>query len=211
MTILDIHTHPPADSNAVINCRVDTFDPQPGLVYSVGIHPWQSDSATEELLQQLALLAGHQQVVAIGETGLDTLRGAPMDRQLALLQRHVAIAEQAGKPVIAHCVRASQQLAQLWRATAPHRVALAVHGFRSNERVARTLIDAGCWLSFGAQHQAAALKATPPERLLVETDDNPTGIHHTITAVAETLGIDTDAVERLARSNAQAFLTAAKG
>ena len=208
MTVLDIHTHNLAAREAVISCAVDAFDPQPGLLYSVGIHPWHSASATDGDLERLASLVAHPQVVAIGETGLDTLRGAPLNRQLELLQRHIAIAEQVGKPVIAHCVRASQQLAALWRRTAPHRVAIAVHGFRGNVAVARTLLDAGCWLSYGERHNLAAVAVTPPDRLLVETDDAPTAIGDVVTAVAHAMGIAPADLEHLARRNAAAWLAA---
>ena len=111
MTVLDIHTHHQAASDAVVSCSVaEAFEPVPGCLYSVGLHPWQSHQATEAHLQLLEQLAEHPQVVAIGETGLDTLRGAPLPRQLELLERHIDVAQRVSKPVVAHCVRASQQL-----------------------------------------------------------------------------------------------------
>lgn len=206
MTILDIHTHNPVACEAVISCNVDAFHPQPGKLYSVGLHPWHTASATDDDLRLIQTLATHPQVVAIGETGLDTLRGAPLNRQLALLEQHIAIAEQVRKPVIAHCVRASQQLATLWRRTGPHRVDIAVHGFRGNERVARSLLDAGCWLSYGLRHNADAVAATPLSRLLVETDDADIDITAVVAAVAQARGIEPATLEQQARSNVAAFL-----
>ena len=206
MNVLDIHTHNTAASDAVICCPVTEFNPQPGRLYSVGIHPWHTAEATSDHLRLLAELAEHPPVVAIGETGLDTLRGAPLDRQLALLKRHIAIAERVGKPVIVHCVRASQQMAALWRRTAPHRVAMAIHGFRGNAHVARTLLEAGCWLSFGWHHNAGAVTDTPAARLLAETDDAPHSIADVVAALAHTRGTDPGNLERTARLNAATFL-----
>lgn len=113
--IVDFHTHrhAPATVGLVSIESVDPrqFDPQPGCLYSVGLHPWHTlEPHVEASLQLLARLAAHPQVVAIGETGLDPNRGAALDEQQRIMQRHIAIAEQVGKPLVLHMVRTSQLL-----------------------------------------------------------------------------------------------------
>ena len=207
MTVLDIHTHRHAAMDAVVSCSVaEIFEPAPGCLYSVGLHPWQSDQATDAHLQLLERLAEHPQVVAIGETGLDALRGAPLPRQLELLERHIDVAQCVRKPVVAHCVRTSQQLATVWRRKAATGISLAIHGFRGNANVARTLIDAGCYLSYGYRFNTAALAVTPIDRLLVETDDAQVNIQQVVALVADALGIEQEKLERQLRCNAARFL-----
>ncbi len=205
--ITDAHTHCPTAVQAVISISPEEFNPQPGLLYSVGIHPWQSDApGADALLPLLERCAGHRQVVAVGETGLDPLRGAPLDVQLWLMQAHAAIASAVGKPLVVHCVRTSQQVLHLWRDTpADRRTPWMVHGFRGNERVLKPLAQAGLYISYGVRFNAAALQATPHGQLLVETDDSPLGIDATACAVAGQLGTTALAVKALAQANAAKF------
>ena len=48
-----------------------------------------------------------------------------------------------------------------------------IHGLRGNENVARELLNAGFYLSFGAKFNEASVASTPLDHLLVETDDEP--------------------------------------
>ena len=55
----------------------------------------------------------------------------------------------------------------------PAAAAWIIHGFRGNKEVAQSLIRHGFYLSFGEKYQEEALAVTPPERLLLETDESP--------------------------------------
>lgn len=206
--ITDAHTHCPTATQAVISVSPEEFSPQPGLLYSVGIHPWQSASPqAAALLPLLERCASHSQVVAVGETGLDPLRGAPLEAQLQLMRAHIAIAAAVGKPLVVHCVRTSQQVLKLWREAASQQghARWMVHGFRGNERVLAPLAQAGLYISYGMRFNTAALKTTPPSQMLIETDDSPLGIDATARTVAESLGTTTQAVKALAQANATRF------
>lgn len=203
--ITDAHTHCPTAVQAVISVSPEDFNPQQGQLYSVGIHPWQSaNPGANALLPLLERCASHSQVVAVGETGLDPLRGAPLDVQLQLMRAHMAIATAVGKPLVVHCVRTSQQVLRLWRDTDRH-TPWMVHGFRGNERVLKPLAQAGLYISYGARFNTAALQATPRSQMLIETDDSPLGIDATARAVAKSLGITPQAVMAQAQANAAQF------
>ena len=208
MNILDFHTHRPDATAALISVDPRHFDPQPGLWYSVGFHPWDTvEDITDDDIAQLQQCASHPQVLAIGETGMDSLRGADLETQEALFVRHLQLAHNVGKPVVVHSVRTAQQIL-----TARHRagltdVTLAIHGFRGNEHVARTLLDAGCYISFGARFNPTALFATPLDRLLIETDDDPTiTIHDIATQVAQALNTSTEHITTTVTTNAHTLL-----
>ena len=83
----DAHTHNLQARDAVIAVEPLQFSPKPGLHYAVGIHPWQSQDATPSRIERLELVARHPQVVAIGETGLDSLRGASLEVQEQLMTK----------------------------------------------------------------------------------------------------------------------------
>ena len=93
MDILDIHTHRTDATAAVISVDPREFDPQPGRWYSVGFHPWYDvDKLTEDDFSLLERCARHAQVVAIGETGMDKLRGGDLDIQATAFIRHLQLA-----------------------------------------------------------------------------------------------------------------------
>lgn len=202
--ITDFHTHNTAATQALISVDPGAYKPQHGKVYAVGIHPWNVDGQWMQRMTQLEQAAQHYQVVAIGETGLDSLKGASLELQQQVMQAHIDLAAELGKPLIIHCVRTSQQVLKLWRDNErAHNVAWVIHGFRGNENVARELIDAGFYLSFGARFNAQALSITPLDRLLVETDDDTTtGIDHVVQAVAQARGCSARSIKRHVRRNA---------
>lgn len=183
MTLVDIHTHLPGNRNAVLSVNPADFSPEPGQFYSVGWHPWELPPLDAAHLDILANAAHHPQVIALGETGLDSLRGGSMQLQQQWLEAHISLAEDVGKPLVVHLVRSAATLITLWRKTQPHHVPLVVHGMRSNAHVARMLLDEGFYLSFGWRFNPAALLITPEERLLIETDDDPTHSIHSVAAI----------------------------
>ncbi|MBQ5466721.1 MAG: TatD family hydrolase, partial [Muribaculaceae bacterium] len=98
----------------------------------------------------------------------------------------------------------SQQVLKLWRDNPQaHNVAWAIHGYRGNENVARELLYAGFYLSYGAKFNEKALATTPLDHLLVETDDEPSGsIGEVLKAVATAKQCSTWRLRRTVRRTA---------
>ena len=207
MDILDFHTHRTDAVAALISVDPRQFDPQPGLWYSVGFHPWDNvDRLTEEDFCLLEQCARHKQVLAIGETGMDTLRGADLDTQASVFDRHLQLAHSLGMPVVVHGVRTAQHILDVRRKAGFTDVPLAIHGFRANEHVAHVLLEAGCYLSFGTRFNPASLRITPLDRLLIETDEAPVSIHEVAETVAQTLNMTQEDIIRLAAANLRRLL-----
>lgn len=168
----DIHTHrPDLHPNAIISVSPDRFMPEPHRYYSVGIHPWQSAGTTPHEMELLEQIASHPQVVAIGECGIDRLRGASTERQAEILAAHIRLSEKVQKPLILHIVRAYDLLLQIRKHAHP-RQRWILHGFRGNAATAQQLTKAGCDLSYGERYQPAALQATGLDRLWIESDES---------------------------------------
>ncbi len=165
----DIHTHNlDAGCDSIINLPLHSPVPESGY-YSVGIHPWDAASATEADIEEIERMAAHPRVMAIGETGLDKLRGGHIERQREVLERHIAISESVGKPLILHVVKAFPELIQLRRQLKP-RQRWIIHGFRGRPELAGELLRHGFDISIGSRFNPAAAAIIPPDRLFHETD-----------------------------------------
>ena len=203
--VLDFHTHCLQAEHAIINADACQFFPQAGKCYSVGVHPWLAEDDAAAQWERVKALAEHPQVVAIGETGLDSLRGAPLAAQMLLFEHHIALANQVGKPLVVHMVRTSQQVLQVWR-RCQHHVPCAIHGFRGNARVVQPLVEAGFYISFGEHFNAEALRQVPLCQILAETDESTLPIADIIARMAEALSMPAADVQTLISANLHRFL-----
>ena len=85
-----------------------------GLYAAVAIHPHEAKTVTEEILQELKILAQHKKVVAIGETGLDYHYDfSPRQEQKIVFAEHLKIAVELNLPVIIHCREAFDETMQI--------------------------------------------------------------------------------------------------
>ena len=189
--IIDIHTHHAAPRlNAVVAVSPADFNPVEEQLYSVGIHPW--DTGTEIAPETWTLLeetASRPEVAAIGECGLDTLRGGPLFRQMQIFKRHIDLSERLGKPLIIHDVRAHDIIVGMRRDLAPSQNWL-IHGFRGKPTVAKMMLDAGMYLSIGEKFNPETIRVIPPDRLLAETDESEMTIEEIIGRISESAGRD---------------------
>lgn len=165
----DIHTHDRgAGETSVINLPWDAEVPGTGS-YSVGIHPWDTAGTTDDDFERLDRVARHPRVVAIGECGIDALRGAPAQRQLEIFRRHVAVSEAVGKPLIIHAVRSMPTIMHERKSLRPTQKWI-IHGYRGNATTARQLLALGIDISLGLRYNPDVPAVVPPDRLYRESD-----------------------------------------
>lgn len=209
--ILDIHTHRaapyPEGIVSLLSCNPDLI---PGQLYSIGIHPWSTGSEaagsedstgynTPPTLEQLRKLASDPSVVAIGECGVDILKGGPMFRQLQLFKAQVEISESVRKPLIIHSVKASDVMLGLKRDLNPSQLWI-IHGFRGKPQLASQLLNAGFYLSFGEKFNPETISMMPRDKILAETDESLLDIRQIISNLSEAAGADlTPGIERNTR------------
>jgi TatD DNase family protein len=151
----NIHTHNTCQINNIV-CIQSLFHSELSITdnnlsnfYSIGIHPWHTeniDIAAES--EKISSKAHLNNVVAIGECGIDKLKGADLQSQIKIFELHVAIAEKANKPIIIHCVKAFDEIIEVKRRSKP-KVSWIIHGFRQSPELAKQLINEGFILSFG--------------------------------------------------------------
>lgn len=204
MDFFDIHTHQP-DCNfnqAIASFSVGTEPMDDRVVHaSVGIHPWHlTEADAKDRLQTLEEALKQERVVALGEAGLDRLRGCSLDVQRAVFRQEIMLAEEYRLPMVIHCVRAFNELLQLKKELRPVQPWI-IHGFRGKENVARELLRHGCYLSFGEKFQKDALRAVPLERLFIETDDSEKNIADIYQLIAHTRGISLEELAKDVKKN----------
>lgn len=201
LPVLDIHHHGAvALPNAVTSFTPGEPLPAGTGLLSVGIHPWQTEGFNEFSLVELErIVTENPRIAAIGEAGLDTLRGAPMEKQQAIFRAHILLSERLRLPLIIHSVHATALILQLHKQLRPVQP-WAIHGFRGKPDEAKQLVSHGIHLSFGARFNADTPAAVPPEFILAETDESPMPIEEIIAALAPVADSD------LIAANTAAFL-----
>lgn len=205
MLPIDIHTHrlPALPGTAITSTGPETFAPVPGMYYSVGLHPWYLERYAwrePDFRTRLAGIIAHPQVLAVGEAGLDKLAAVSLSEQLEAFRYQALLAEEAGKPLVVHLVRAAAELLVLRRELAP-RVPWVVHGFRGKAQLAGQLVHHGLCLSFGEHYQPDALRAVPADRLFLETDESPVPVDELLARAATLRGVDEEALRTVLAEN----------
>lgn len=211
MCYIDAHTHkidPAADHAGLLDAPVMEALPEapPGWKLSSGIHPWNpvDADAMPKAFAELRRRAEGGMLAAIGECGLDRLRGGKLPFQLEILTRQLELAGELKLPCVIHCVRAIPELLMIRKRF--RSVPWIIHGFSGNTAQMTELIRHDCHLSFGSalvssQQAEKVLKMTPPERILLESDAFGMDITAIYARAAQVLGMDMEALRGLIREN----------
>jgi len=152
-------------------------DEHDNVCASVGVHP--CDVADDVIsTEELAKLADHDKVVAIGETGLDyhyTAESKTIQQESFAL--HLDVAKQLALPTIVHTREAKRDTLDLIAGHACRESAGVLHCFTEDIDMARAALDLGFYISFSgivtfknALELKDVAKYVPEDRLLVETD-----------------------------------------
>lgn len=100
---------------------------------ALAIHPWNIDENWKERMRLLASLLKEPSVVAIGECGLDKSKlYSPMNLQIEVFEAHLRVAKENNLPVIAHNVKAHQEIFHSIRRLGMDSHPVVLHGFQGN-------------------------------------------------------------------------------
>ncbi|MBD1391034.1 YchF/TatD family DNA exonuclease [Neiella sp. HB171785] len=143
---------------------------------SCGVHPLDLDKPYDlTLLQQLA---ADDDVVAIGETGLDYYYSKDT---IALQQQsfrdHIEVAKALNKPLIIHTRDAREDTIAILKEQGADRVGGVMHCFTESLEMAQAAMELGFYISFSgivtfknAEELRQVAQAVPLDKILVETD-----------------------------------------
>jgi TatD DNase family protein len=154
------------------------------VLAAVALHPNEAPrlaltGTLEAALDEIeAIVAGNDRVRAVGETGLDFFRTGEegLASQEESFRRHIDIAKRHGKTLMIHDREAHEAVLRVIDSEgAPER--WVMHCFSGDAEFAKACLDRGAHLSFAgtvtfknADPLREALKVTPRDRILVETD-----------------------------------------
>ncbi len=145
---------------------------------SVGVHP-STDDDHEATAEELVELSGPENVVAIGECGLDYHYNdkSTWDNQKKRFETHIAAAKQANLPVIVHSRSANEDAIDILRCSNAQDCGFVLHCFCGDMKMARDALDMGGYISFSgivtfknSQEIQEVARWAPLDRILVETD-----------------------------------------
>ncbi len=190
---------------------------------SVGTHPHNAHEELDIGSEQLAEIAKHPKVVAIGEAGLDYhYDNSPREAQEKGFRAHIAAARQTGLPLVIHSREADDDMARILEEESGKGAFPAVlHCFTGGRDLAMRAVTLGHYVSFtgiltfkNSQNLRDIAKDLPTDRVLVETDApylapqpyrgkrcEPSYVVETAKMLAQTRGVNADEIARQTSEN----------
>lgn len=189
---------------------------------SVGVHPNTDSSAREPSVRDLVELAAGENIVAIGETGLDYFRNVgDLEWQRRRFRTHIRAARETHKPLIVHCRDAAADVLKILREEGAADVGGVMHCFVDDWETAVAAIDMGFYISLSgivtfknALDLQDVARRLPAEYLLVETDspwlapvprrgqqNEPAYVRHTAEFIAALRSVSAEEFARVTTHN----------
>ena len=193
--------------------------------FTAGIHP--HDAASFDPLRDPEgvgelLAAG---AAAVGECGLDYhYDHSPRDHQRRAFAAQLALARDAGKPVVVHTREAEADTAAMVEEAGGAGIVGVLHCYTGSASLAEKALAAGWYVSFSGiitfkkWTDDALLRLVPDERLLVESDspylapvphrgkrNEPAWVSFTVARLADARGVTPDYLGEVTTANAKRF------
>jgi TatD DNase family protein len=203
----------------------------PGQLFSTsGVHPHDSRNCTMDTIVELRRLAAMEQVVAIGECGLDFNRDfSPRPQQEKWFEAQVALAEELQKPLFLHERDADQRFREILTAVRKS-VPAVLHCFTGSRESLKMYLDMGLHIGITGwicdERRGKSLRELvrdiPLNRLMIETDapfllprsmatkpkdgrNEPSFLPYVLQAVADCLGKPGEEIARATTATARSF------
>lgn len=152
----------------------------PGVLFATaGIHPHHASDFDDAVADLISGLVEQEEVVAVGETGLDYFRDfSPRPAQRAAFERHIEIAAATGLPMFLHMRDAHDDFFAMVREARDRLGPVVVHCFTGDQAQLHDYLDIDCHIGITGwicderrgTHMRSFLGDIPENRLMVETD-----------------------------------------
>lgn len=145
---------------------------------SVGIHPHDAGKLHGNWFNRLRELALDDNVLAIGETGLDFYRNrSSKEDQIAVFRKHIELANEIGKPLIIHSRNAGKEILRVLKEGLDSSTTGVMHCFSGDMTELESFLSLDLYISLAGpvtyprSDQLRSVAASiPANRLLLETD-----------------------------------------
>jgi len=147
------------------------------IFFTAGLHPWHADKLSKDLIKKrLEWFIQTKKIIAVGETGLDKLKGPDLNKQLEVFKLHIEIAEKHNLPLIVHSVKSHNEILKL-KIDLKSKIPWVIHHFNGSKQLANDFINYGFYLSLShhinddKSRISKYLGQLPVDKLFLETDD----------------------------------------
>jgi TatD DNase family protein len=201
---------------------VELADSHDRIFATVGFHPHDSKKFDKPGKEQIARLAQHPKVVAIGEIGLDYYRDhSPRDVQRQVFVEQIAMAREFGMPIVVHIREAMSDALEILRREKAHEVGGVLHCFPGTPDDARAAFDMNMLVAFGGSltfknsRSIQTAGAVSLENIILETDcpfitpvpfrgkrNQPSYVRYAYKALADIKNIPLETIEKTVDENA---------
>ena len=206
--LIDIHTHKNKNFDtelAIQNVSSHFENSYTKGCYSMGLHPWYLSDSVERDYIQLCNGVLSDNVVAIGEIGLDKICRVDFNLQINYFQKQIELANEVKKPIIIHCVKAFEEVLSILFQSKPD-VPVIFHGFNKKLELANRILKAGHYLSFGKvllqQEYVDIFQSIPIDKFFLETDNADRSIKEIYDIASSIKGIHISDLEKAMSINA---------
>lgn len=208
MEFFNFHTHQFTNQSNIVelvNQYPQEFDASIPF-YSIGIHPWHiTESEIDLELKIIEEKLQTENCLAIGECGLDKRIEIPLELQILVFEKQLALAEKYNKPVVIHCVAAFQEVTAI-KKKLKISVPMIIHGFSKNKQLAEQLIKDGFYISFGKYllrnpDLKTVFQNIPNDRFFLETDTIEENIQQVYDLASEYKNITIKELQGIISSN----------
>jgi TatD DNase family protein len=193
----------------------------PQISVTVGVHPNVQD-CKDPGVDELIALGRSDNVIGIGETGLDYFRSeGDLGWQHQRFRRHINAAKTLKKPLIIHTREAREDTLRILKEEGASEAGGVIHCFTEDWEFAREALELNFYISFSgivtfknAEAIKEVAKKVPADRFLIETDspylapapfrgrpNYPTYVRYVAEQIAELRGISTNKVAELTTRN----------
>lgn len=152
----------------------------PGVLYATaGMHPHHASEYTEACDTLIRELADNDDIVAVGECGLDYFRNfSPREAQLDAFRAQLEIAADTGLPVFLHQRDAHDDFVEVLEPMLPRLSRAVAHCFTGEHESLREYLAMGLYIGVTGwicderrgTHLRDIVSAVPDDRLMIETD-----------------------------------------
>jgi TatD DNase family protein len=153
---------------------------QPGVLFATaGVHPHHASSWNVDVESELRELLAHEEVVAVGEAGLDYFRDfSPRADQLKAFEAQLQMGVDSGLPLFLHLRDAHEDFHAVLRSFRDDISQAVVHCFTGSKKELFSYLDLDCHIGITGwicderrgTHMKDYLGDIPAERLMIETD-----------------------------------------
>ncbi|MCR5672858.1 MAG: TatD family hydrolase [Lachnospiraceae bacterium] len=195
----------------------------PEFYASVGVHPEEAATLTDNDMKTLAKYSEDENVVAIGEIGLDYYWDEPeRNIQKDVFAKQIALARTVNLPLIVHSRDAAADTIDILKSEKAEEAGGILHCFSYSVETARQCMDMGFYIGVGGvvtfkngRKLKEVVEFAPLDRIVTETDspymapvpfrgkrNSSEFLPYVIKEIAEIKGLSCEEVEQITFDNA---------